>query len=82
MQNLKTIQVPISIETFKEQIRKLDVKTIIELYNIIEEILLQHEDEQLASNLQLRDAIEVAREEYRCGKFKPLREIYREKKEC
>jgi len=82
MQNLKTIQVPISIEAFKEQIRKLDVKTIIELYDIIEEILLQHEDEQLTSNLQLRDAIEVAREEYRCGKFKPLREIYREKKEC
>ena len=82
MQNLKTIQVPISVEAFKEQIRKLDVKTIIELYDIIEEILLQHEDEQLASNLQLRDAIEVAREEYRCGKFKPLREIYREKKEC
>ena len=81
MQNLKTIQVPISIETFKEQIRKLDVKTVIELYNIIEEILLQHEDEQLVSNLQLRDAIEVAKEEYRCGKFKPLREIYREKKE-
>ena len=82
MQNLKTIQVPISIETFKEQIRKLDVKTVIELYNIIEEILLQHEDEQLVSNLQLRDAIEVAKDEYRCGKVKPLREIYREKKEC
>jgi len=79
MQNLKTIQVPISVDVFKEQIRKLDLKTIIELYNIIEEILLQHEDEQLASNPQLRDAIEAARKEYRCGDFKPLREIYHEK---
>jgi len=82
MQNLKTIQVPISVEAFKEQIRKLDLKTIIELYDIIEEILLQHEDEQLASNPELRDAIEVAREEYRCGKFKSLRKMYREKRQC
>ena len=51
---------PISVEAFKEQIRKLDLKTIIELYDIIEEILFQHEDEQLASYPQLRDAMELA----------------------
>lgn len=72
----RTIQIPISIDRFKQDIRNMSLGNIIELHNIIEEILLEYEDRKLSSDPKLKKEIELARKEYKRGKYKRLREIY------
>lgn len=74
----RTIQIPISLNRFKQDIRNMSLGNIIELHNVIEEVLLEYEDKKLSTDPKFKKEIELSRKEYKLGKYKRLREVYKD----